>query len=70
MSPGKIASPSAYGYSDEAGQIDRQHHNYFADRAQTQSGQVLITQCPQASPGNIMRGLTSSRIQLGSHALK
>lgn len=70
MSPGKISSPRAYGYSDDARQIDRQHHNYFAGRAQTQRGQVLITQCPQASPVDITRGLTSSRIQLGSHAPK
>lgn len=41
MSPGKIASPRAHGYWDDAGQIDRQHHSYFAGRAQTQSGQVL-----------------------------
>lgn len=70
MSPGKIASPAAYGYSDEAGQIYRKHHNYFPGKAQTQSGRYSLTQCPQASPVNIMKGLIGSRIQLEPYALK
>lgn len=69
MSPGKITSPGVYGCSDDTGQIDRQHYNYFTGRTQTQSGQILIHPMSTLFPVNIMRGLIGSRIQSGPSVL-
>lgn len=33
-----VASPGAYGFSDEAGQIHKEHYNHCPGRAQTHRG--------------------------------